>query len=121
MDQANPGNFFSALSSGVTSSSSASASSSSSIIQFGNGFFQAPVQSTSSILYTDYSNIAVFYTCIQTVNFIFPVENKFFYVWVRSRNFDSFTLFKSVLFPLMTLGIDLNDMQFVYNGATCTN
>lgn len=116
LDQSNPGNFFSTV-----NSASSSSSSSQSIVQFGNGFFRAPVQSTSSILYTDYTNIAVFYNCIQTVDFVFPVQNKFFYIWVRKRNFDSYSSFKSVLFQLLALGINLNDIQFVQNGPDCLN
>ena len=79
------------------------------------------VKAQSSVIFTDYENIAVFYTCYNTNNYYIPVANTIVDVVVRTRRFDSLTLFATAVAPLIRLGSDLNDLHFTFQGLSCNN
>lgn len=74
-----------------------------------------------STIFTDYDNIAVFYQCYETkVNFVSQINQKGFIV-VRKRTFDSLSQYVGAVARLKRLGIDPDDIRFIYNGPNCKN
>lgn len=75
-----------------------------------------------SPIYTDYANIAVFYSCYETYFNWIASANRIGYILIRDRTFDSLNQFVNAVTRLAALGIDnLNDIKFIPNGLSCTN
>lgn len=74
----------------------------------------------AAVVYMD-NNLAVFFTCYETLFGIYTVSNKNFYVVSRDRSFDSLRNFSVVLGPLTKLSVDLNHIYFTSNEPSCTN
>lgn len=79
------------------------------------------VEAQTSLVYTDYDNIALFYTCLETRKYWMPQAHASFSIAVRKRTFDSLSLFGNAAGALKKLGVSLNDIDFVYNGDSCKN
>lgn len=75
----------------------------------------------SSVVYTDYTNILASFACYETRESLLPKANRAFTIMVRDRKFDSLSKFGSALSALVELGVDINDLRFMYNGPNCSN
>lgn len=69
-----------------------------------------------SAIYTDYSDILVFYQCFNSQ----AGANMDAFVLVKSKSFDSLSRFLPAIFTLAKNGVDLNQMKFVAT-LNCTN
>lgn len=76
----------------------------------------------NSIVYTDYKNILVLFSCYQTKvdGFIFP--NRKYLIAVRDESYDC-SLCNQGLTLLDQLGLDLDssNISYTYNGPNCPN
>ena len=74
-----------------------------------------------SPIYTDYDNIMIFYQCFNEKSNLIVHKNEEYYILVRERTFDSFSVFQRALAILDNYDVDFNEMQFIYNGPICKN
>lgn len=77
------------------------------------------LEARTSVIFADYDNIAVFYTCFESKHFIMPMVNMFFYVFVRNPNFDSLRMLREAVVSLKKLGIDMNQYDDLYDPRIC--
>lgn len=84
------------------------------------GIQRRTVETRTSVIYTDYENIAVLYTCFESRQYIMPMMNVFYNVIVRNATFDSLRHFRKALNELQQLRIDLNELlNEIYNLNNC--
>ncbi len=70
------------------------------------------VKSESAILYTDYENVQLRYTCINVDHFLFGTTQVNYYISVRDPKFDSFNKLLPLFNKLASLGVDMNEIAF---------
>lgn len=75
----------------------------------------------TSIIMTDYTDIAVSYGCFNNRQNFLEKANHGFAIFVRKRSFDSFTKFAEAVATLGYYGADLNKLKMIYNGPNCKN
>lgn len=84
------------------------------------GIQRRTVETRTSVIYTDYENIAVLYTCFESRQYIMPMMNVFYNVIVRNATFDSLRNFRKALNELQQLRIDFNELlNEIYNLNNC--
>lgn len=84
-------------------------------------YINSPQAAKGSIVYTDYNNVAVFFSCKLISDKLFPMADRRFFISVRNRTFDSLSQFGQAASALTQLGADLNDLRFFYQGPNCKN
>ena len=72
----------------------------------------------SYVLYTDYTNIELRYSCTEIENFWESDVDSYFYINVRNRSFDSYKQILPLVGIVRELGFDLNNMIFP-NQTSC--
>jgi hypothetical protein len=82
---------------------------------------QQTIAVNSVIMFTDYDNIELRYACGTYETATGPKPHSYYFVLVRSRNFDSVKIFGIILDYLKTTGVSLNDLIFLYNRPDCIN
>lgn len=75
----------------------------------------------SSILYTDYDNIKVVYSCTTVNNFWVAKPYTYYYIAVRDKNFDSINKLLPGLNYLKTAGVSCDTLQFLPLSGNCPN
>jgi hypothetical protein len=76
---------------------------------------------TNSIVYAD-DNLVTFFSCITIRKYYLPFTVRTIAVVSRMRGFDSLNQFTSAVRPLIELGFDLNQLDFIVNNAAeCNN
>lgn len=78
------------------------------------------VPSDSLLLYTDYDNVQLRFSCTELDNYWHKTVDKYYYIAVRNRKFDSL---KALLPLFAAIGdqFDLNKIFFPYQGPNCKN
>jgi hypothetical protein len=74
----------------------------------------------NAIVYIDYANLLVFFSCYPTYDMGVTVLHRRFLVLVRSRTPDC-THCATGITPLIQLGVDAKSFSYVYNGPNCSN
>ena len=82
---------------------------------------QKEVNVDSIILYTDYDNVQLRYACTDLDNYWEAKTDKYFYVAVRNRNFDSVKQLLPLLGMARQLGFSMDAIEFEYMGPNCKN
>lgn len=77
------------------------------------------IEARTSVIYADYQNIIVFFTCFESRHYIMPMVNVFFHVFVRDPAFDSLGRLRQALGPLQKLGVNLNEFGDLYDLRGC--
>lgn len=75
----------------------------------------------SVIIYTDYSNVQLRYSCTTLNNFWFGKKFEYYFILVRNRSFDSIKTLVPLIQALKSLGIDLNTNMVLLPNQNCTN
>jgi hypothetical protein len=70
-----------------------------------------------SIVYTDYDNIAVFFSCMPRKEGLLTIAQRKFYISVRERSFNNATQLLTVLEVLAKFDVDLNDIHVFYQDS----
>ncbi len=75
----------------------------------------------SSILYSDYDNVKVVYSCTTVNNFWVAKPYTYYYIAVRDKNFDSINKLLPALNYLKTAGVSCDTLQFLPLSGNCPN
>jgi hypothetical protein len=76
------------------------------------GLEKQRVRSESALLYTDYDNVQLRYTCTNVDHFLFGTTQVNYYISVRDPKFDSFGKLLPLFLKLASLGVDMNEITF---------
>lgn len=68
-----------------------------------------------TVVYTDYENIAVFYSCYETKWSLYTINHPHFLVVARNKDFDNLDDFAKATQSINDLGISYNDFVFFNN------
>lgn len=79
------------------------------------------ITASVAVIYTDYDNIAVFYSCYESKSFLWTKNHVIFNIVTRNRDFNSLKLLGQAAAALKELDVDLDDISYSYNGKTCKN
>jgi len=89
------------------------------------GFFgeakTGKARTTSTTIYTDYTNIQARFICTELKHFWYTEAKISYYISIRNRNFDSISKIAPVLNLFRKNGANLRNIEFLKNDLTCTN
>ena len=75
----------------------------------------------STIIFTDYNNIQVRFTCGELYHFWYTEAKISYYISIKNRGFDSISKVAPYIDQFRGLGADLNKIRFLKNDLSCKN
>ena len=73
----------------------------------------------STVIYTDYDNVQLVYSCTPVNNYWIATPYIYYYIAVRDKNFDSINKILPALNYLKTAGVGCDSLQFLPLSGNC--